>query len=122
MKARTVTFRNTKNGDSRSVPMTDGLRAVLQALPRPLDPTAHVLPDQDPLVLTRSFARLVKRLGLRDLTFHDLRHDVASTLTMAGVPLRTIGEILGRRWCVRPGLDPSCTVPRKHAPFQSLLL
>jgi site-specific recombinase XerD len=36
-------------------------------------------------------------LGLKNLTFHDLRHDAASTLAMAGVPLRTIAEILGHR-------------------------
>src|SRR5262245_26644689 len=46
-----------------------------------------------PLVLTRSFARFVQRLGLKNLTFHDLRHDVASTLAMEGVPLWTIAEI-----------------------------
>jgi integrase len=50
-----------------------------------------------PLVLTRACARLVARLGLKNLTFHDLRHDAASTLAMAGVPLRTIAEILGHR-------------------------
>ena len=50
----------------------------------------RVLPEQEPLVLTRSFARLVQRLGLPRLTFHDLRHDAASTLTMAGVSQRAI--------------------------------
>lgn len=47
-------------------------------------------PYADPHVLTRSFARLVKRLGLTRLKFHDLRHDAASNLTMAGVPQRRI--------------------------------
>jgi site-specific recombinase XerD len=40
---------------------------------------------------------LVARLELKNLTFHDLRHDAASTLAMVGVPLRTISEILGHR-------------------------
>lgn len=47
------------------------------------------------------------RLGLRGLTFHDLRHDVASNLTMAGVPQRTIMEVLGHR-------DPRMTVRYQH--------
>jgi len=97
IRARTITFTDTKNGDSRSVPLTDTLRETLQALPRPLDPEAPVFPERDPLALTRSFTRLVQRLGLKNLTFHDLRHDAASTLTMAGVPLRTVAEILGHR-------------------------
>ncbi|HXG02446.1 MAG TPA: site-specific integrase [Candidatus Binatia bacterium] len=97
MKLRTVTFRNTKNGDTRTVPMTATLWTALAALPRPLDPAAPVLPPVAPAVLTRSFARLVRRLGIKNLTFHDLRHDAASTLAMEGVPMRTIAEILGHR-------------------------
>jgi integrase len=58
-------------------------------------------------VLTRSFTRLVKRLGLTRLTFHDLRHDAASNLTMAGVPQRSIMELLGHR-------DPRMTVRYQH--------
>jgi site-specific recombinase XerD len=93
----TLTFRDTKNGDSRAVPLTATLRETLHKLTRPIDPEAPVLPRRDPLVLTRGFSRLVARLELKNLTFHDLRHDAASTLAMAGVPLRTISEILGHR-------------------------
>src|SRR4030095_4030017 len=73
------------------------LRETLHTLTRPLDGEAPVLPPRAPLVLSRACARLSARLGLKDLTFHDLRHDAASTLAMAGVPLRTIAEILGHR-------------------------
>lgn len=107
LRARNVTFRLTKNGDARTVPMTDTLRESLQALPRSLDPEAHVFPERDPKVLSRSFARLVKRLGIKDLRFHDLRHDAASTLTMAGVPQRTVMAILGHR-------DPRMTMRYQH--------
>ena len=96
-RAGTLAFRDTKNGDSRAVPLTATLRETLHNLARPIDPDAAVLPQRDPLVLTRAFSRLVARLELKDLTFHDLRHDAASTLAMAGVPLRTIAEILGHR-------------------------
>jgi integrase len=107
MKRRTVTFRETKNGRSRTVPMTDSLRALLQELPRPLAPEAPVLPSVEPHVLTRAFARLVDRLGIAGLTFHDLRHDCASTLTMAGVSQRAVMEILGHR-------DPRMTIRYQH--------
>ena len=92
-----LTFANTKNGDLRTVPMTATMRALLQSLPRPLDSSAPVLPRRKPLVLTRAFARLRDRLGIENLTFHDLRHDVGSQLAMANVPLRTIADILGHR-------------------------
>jgi integrase len=108
MKTRIVTFRKTKNGRDRSVPMTDALYATLQALPRPLNASAPVLPVyDDPHVLTRSFARLIERVGLKDLSFHDLRHDVASTLTMSGVSQRAVMEILGHR-------DPRMTIRYQH--------
>src|SRR2546426_5059944 len=68
MKRRTVTFWETKNGRDRTVPMTETLRRELHALPRPLDPTTHVLPQYaTPLVLTRSFTRLARRLGIAGL-------------------------------------------------------
>ena len=107
VKARMITFRNTKNGDARTVPLTDTLREALQAVPRPLDGEAHVFPERDPKVLSRSFARLAERLGLKDLRFHDLRHDAASTLTMAGVPQRTVMAVLGHR-------DPRMTMRYQH--------
>jgi integrase len=46
VKARMITFRNTKNGDARTVPLTDTLREVLQAVPRPLDRETHVFPER----------------------------------------------------------------------------
>jgi len=77
--------------------MTDTLRAALSAMPRPLSPEAPVFPERRPDAITRAFRRLVSRLGLKDLRFHDLRHDAASTLAMAGVSQRAIMEILGHR-------------------------
>lgn len=107
MRQRTITFRETKNGRDRTVPMTETLRQAFQALPRPLAPTAPVLPPYDPHVLTRAFSRLAKRLGVVGLTFHDLRHDAASNLTMAGVSQRAVMELLGHR-------DPRMTVRYQH--------
>jgi integrase len=87
--------------------MTDTLVQALEGLPRPLDPTTHVLPTRTAHAVTRAFSRLTQRLKLADLTYHDLRHDVASTLTMAGVPQRTIMEILGHK-------DPRVTLRYQH--------
>ena len=107
MKARTIMFRHTKNGHARTVPMTDTLREALAALPRPLSPEARVFPEREPAVLTRAFARLVRDLELPNLRFHDLRHDAASALTMAGVPQRAVMETLGHR-------DPRMTMRYQH--------
>lgn len=107
MKARTVTFARTKNGERRVVPLTDTLRDTLQALPRPLDPQAKVLANLTANAVTIAFHRLADDLSISDLRFHDLRHDVASTLTMAGVPQRSVMEILGHK-------DPRMTLRYQH--------
>jgi integrase len=107
MKVRTLTFLHTKNGHARTVPMTDTLREALAALPRPLSPGSRVLPERDLKVLSRAFARLVTDLEMPNLRFHDLRHDAASTLTMAGVAQRAVMEILGHR-------DPRMTMRYQH--------
>ena len=107
MKTRTITFEKTKNGERRMVPLTDTLRETLQAFPRPLDPQAKVLPNLSADAVTIAFHRLTEDLNISNLRFHDLRHDVASTLTMAGVSQRAIMEILGHK-------DPRMTLRYQH--------
>ena len=90
--------------------MTESLFRLLHELARPLDQNAVVFPGISPDGITIGFRRLVKELNLSNLMFHDLRHDVASTLTMAGVPQRTVMEILGHK---DPRLD--LTIPASFA-------
>jgi integrase len=87
--------------------MTDTLREALATLPRPLSPEASLLPEGEPKVISRAFSRLVADLEIPNLRFHDLRHDVASALTMAGVSQRAVMEILGHR-------DPRMTMRYQH--------
>jgi integrase len=41
------------------------------------------------------FREVLKEAGIRDFHWHDLRHDFASRLAMAGVPIRNIAELMG---------------------------
>lgn len=45
--------------------------------------------------VSHQFKAAVNRAGIENLRFHDLRHDYASRLAMAGVSLQTISELLG---------------------------
>jgi len=49
----------------------------------------------EPRNLDRHFKRMLKKAGLADMRFHDLRHTAASLMLAANVPARTIMEILG---------------------------
>ena len=47
--------------------------------------------------LVLRFRRLVRRLGLLEVSFHTLRHTFASHAVMNGVDLYTLARILGHR-------------------------
>jgi integrase len=49
----------------------------------------------DPSNVTKYFKRVLKKAGIRDQRFHDLRHCCASLLLVQGVSPRTVMEILG---------------------------
>jgi len=49
----------------------------------------------DPGVLSHSFARIVKKAGLENVRFHDLRHSFASLMLLRGAKPKVISEALG---------------------------
>ena len=49
----------------------------------------------DPGVLSHSFAKMVKRAGLENARFHDLRHTFASLMLQHGAKPKVISEALG---------------------------
>ena len=46
-------------------------------------------------VLTKRFATILRKAGIKDASLHTLRHTFASHLAMAGVPLDVIRDLLG---------------------------
>jgi len=49
----------------------------------------------EPRNLFRIFKALLRKAGLPDIRFHDLRHSAASLLLAQGVPMRAVMELLG---------------------------
>lgn len=95
-----ILLDNTKNGERREIPINDTLRSTLQAITRRLD-VPYVFydpvtgkPYQD---VKRSFNTALKKAGIKDFHFHDLRHTFASHLVMAGVDITTVKELLGHK-------------------------
>ncbi len=96
-----LTFRETKNGETRAVPLTGYALDVLtkHAKIRRLT-TSLVFPDNKgmkPLSMRSAFEGAVKRAGISNFRFHDLRHSAASYLAMNGASLGEIAEVLGHK-------------------------
>lgn len=96
-----IWVRETKNGSPRHVPMTEGIRKALSSRPRRLGTDfifwGRVHDRRHHTGMRECFVNLLQRAGIEDFTFHDLRHTFASHLAMAGVPLHTIGQLLGHK-------------------------
>jgi len=106
------TFKEPKtSGSSRRVSMTPKLGCYLREYRREreilylelgsvlsLDDLVFANADGepiDPCTLTHNFARIVRRAGLGNVRFHDLRHTFASIMLLRGAKPKVISEALG---------------------------
>jgi integrase len=93
-----------KNGEGRSVPLTNTLRGVLQRLVVEAkirgSPVLFRNQHGAPLrayALRDAFENAVEQAALKDFHLHDLWHTFASRLVMAGVDIRTVQELMGHK-------------------------
>lgn len=86
-----IRVRITKNKQPRVVPYTADLERDAGGLARGF---VCGITARD---LAPAFTRLVRKLGIVDLRFHDLRHTYATRLRRAGVDITTIMALLGHR-------------------------
>jgi integrase len=82
--AEQVTFLDTKNGSSRSVPLTGRAIAALACLP-----------DWTNKFATDRFTRLRNHCELPDVSLHTMRHTCASRLVQGGMDLYRVMTWLG---------------------------
>jgi integrase len=58
---------------------------------------ARISRGKVPLSVLKRFKANLRRAGVREIRFHDLRHTFGTRMAAAGVPLRTLQEWLGHR-------------------------
>jgi integrase len=80
-------LEDTKNGDRRAIPIHPKIAHLTRLLPLP----------GPKITIQRSVKRAMRRVGLGDVRFHDLRHSSASEMVNAGVDLFVVGAVLGHR-------------------------
>src|SRR6266700_3872583 len=94
-----ILVRDSKNSDSRHVPVDATLAALFRAYPhRPSTDLVCSSSSGGHIVDVRTgFQNACKRAGLTDLHFHDLRHTFASQWVMAGGDLYLLKDVLGHK-------------------------
>jgi integrase len=92
---RQLTIPRSKNGAMRHLPLNaTALHALVELRARNGHSNLVCGGSRCPRYW---FVPVLKAAGLSDFTWHCLRHTFASRLVMAGVDIRTVGELLGHR-------------------------
>ena len=93
---RTAHLPTTKNGESRTVPLSNRAAQVLAALHD--DAVGKVFPNwKDTLSFEHAWHRAVVKSGLKDLRFHDLRHEATTRLFELGLNPLQVAAITGHK-------------------------
>ena len=89
---RTLLIPETKNGKPRTIPLSKLAFSILST--RVLSERGLIFPHTSS-ALRQSWRRLVKRIDIEDLRFHDLRHEAISRLFEKGLNLAEVMLISG---------------------------
>ena len=116
-----ISLRKTKTNEPRKIPLNDTLDALFSELRRAQGPGAqyvfpftkgeHALKGEKPVRSRKgpaplpevvqnvrtAFAAALRRAGIEDFRFHDLRHTFASHMVMRGASLKDLQELLGHK-------------------------
>lgn len=84
----------SKNGHARTIPLSPTALRELLALPVPPDGSLFPL---TPVALRLAWDRLLRRAGICDLHFHDLRHEAISRLFERGLSVPEVALVSGHR-------------------------
>jgi site-specific recombinase XerD len=99
-EGRKLHLYKTKNGTARNIDLNAVALGALTNLKAWVGNSSWVHVNEKGESLTRYrvwFNSVVESARVTDYTWHCNRHTFASRLVMAGVPLRTVGELLGHR-------------------------
>ena len=90
-----ISILDTKNHERRDIPMNETTKTTLRAIEN-RGPYFFCNEDGQRLkFIDGAFRTAVRRSGIKNFHFHDLRHTFASNLVMTGEDLNTVAELLG---------------------------
>ncbi len=88
-----VTIPESKNGHSRTIPLTPSAYALMREIPR----EGHKVFPLSANAVRLSWERIKVKAGITDLHFHDLRHEAISRFFEMGLTVPEVASISGHR-------------------------
>lgn len=95
LNRRTACLPDTKNGESRTVPLSTTAATVLCDLPRSI--SGPVFPGLTTEAIKRAYIRATRTAGLYNLRFHDLRHEATTRLFEKGLNIMEVASVTGHK-------------------------
>ena len=92
-KKRTAFLPETKNGTSRTIPLSIRAIELIKMVKKDGDLLFPINGDS----IGKAFRRVTDRAGIEDLRFHDLRHEATSRLFEKGLQLMEVSAITGHK-------------------------
>jgi len=93
LNTRTAFLPETKNGEARTVPLSENALSILKALPKQSDQVF----DTTAYAIRMAFGRALKRAEIDDFRFHDLRHEATSRFFEKGLNMMEVSSITGHK-------------------------
>ena len=84
-----IHLSNTKNGSPRNIPITTKVREILNKSKLPYSISCNAL--------RLNWSRMIKKAGITDLHFHDLRHEAISRFFEKGLSVPEVALISGHK-------------------------
>lgn len=98
IKRNILYLHDTKNGEKREVPINEQVKTVLiKTRKHPQSEYVFNYKGRRIADIKKAYFTAVRKSGIKDFTFHDLRHTFASHLVMSGIDLNTVRELLGHK-------------------------
>ena len=87
MQTAVYLLTDYKTSKSQNTSLSDNM-FLFHSAESPLQP-------HDPTYITKHMKKFMKRIGLPDMSPHDLRHTCASLLLQSGADIKSVQDILG---------------------------
>lgn len=94
-----ISVLETKNNEIRYIPMNETLTEALESVKK-YAYSPYVFCDDNRNHygdIKKGFSSALKRAGITNFRFHDLRHTFASCMVMSGVDITTVSRLLGHK-------------------------